>query len=68
MDDCENIWRYLLNRLPQLLPEQRDLKLKLEKLPGFWERKSMTDIWKEKIGINLENYLTQDKMFNLCLE
>lgn len=34
----------------------------------YFERVHMRDLWKKYIGINLDEYLTLEKMFQLCVE
>lgn len=57
MDDVENLFTFIFD------------KLKKDSLGSLqFERFHMRDVWREYIGVNLDEYLEKEKMFALCLE
>jgi lysyl-tRNA synthetase class 2 len=55
MDDVEQLFQYIGEKIGQ--------KEKMK-----FERVHMRDLWKEYIGVNLDEYLEREKMFELCHE
>ena len=58
MDDVEELFSELQENIQGLGTGNRDL--------GSFERRSMKDVWQETIDVNLDNYLTQPAMYELC--
>lgn len=69
MDDVEKLFDFISERLatsPGLsLTKERDLT----DTPKFsFERLHMRDVWKRYVGVNLDDYLSEEKMYELCIE
>ena len=58
MDDIEALFLFLSKRLKDY---------KIERLQD-WTRVSMKDLWKKFVGVDLGEYLTNEKMLELCRE
>ncbi|HOX60513.1 MAG TPA: EF-P lysine aminoacylase EpmA [Candidatus Magasanikbacteria bacterium] len=71
MDDTENLVKKLVEYLRanksvgELDNEQEKI---LQRLGGGWQRFHMREVWQKYAGVNLDKYLTTEKMFELCLE
>lgn len=59
MDDVQNMILFIGQRL-----EIEDLRLKDCKI----ERLRMSELWKRFVGVNLDEYLTSEAMFGLCVK
>lgn len=63
MDDMENLFRFCAEKLADRI--DADISLFVSQK---WERKHMRELWKEYAGVNLDEYLTTEKMLQLCRE
>lgn len=74
MQDCEELWRFLVENLKKL--ETRNLKLIGDAGLGSsfqfpvsnFERLHMREAWQKYAGVNLDEYLTREAMLRLCRE
>jgi len=57
MQDIENLCNYISERL-------KDYKIKRL---GEFKRISMKELWQKYVGVNLDEYLSEDRMFELCV-
>lgn len=57
MDDVENLFQYIFQNIKNISTDA--IK---------FERMHMRDLWKEYVGVNLDEYLEKEKMFALCVE
>lgn len=68
MQDVEELIAYVVKKLEKLKIENWKLfenyKLKI----GNFRRVHMRDLWEECMGINLDDYLNREKMFELCVQ
>ena len=55
MDDVEGLFNFISKKLPQASKFS-------------FERMHMRDVWQKFVGVNLDEYLTTEKMFELCVE
>ena len=62
MDDMERMFQYIAQGLKI---KNFDVPSSLEKL---WKRTHMRDLWREYVGIELDNYLDVSSMYELCVE
>lgn len=62
MDDVEGLFEFLTKKTQEL----RIANLKLQTI-GDFERIHMRDLWRKFIGVNLDEYLNKEKMFELCV-
>lgn len=65
MDDTEGLFHFVAEKMgdsPFIDKEN------LAKIKKTWNRKTMRELWKEYVGVELDEYLTADKMFELCKE
>lgn len=62
MDDVENVFGFVFDALQK----SEKVPVSLEKI--VFERVHMRDLWKEYVGVNLDEYLDVKKMFALCVE
>ncbi len=65
MDDTENLFKFIAK---QLNADQIQYKEKNIKINVAWERATMREIWQKFIGVDLNDYLTAEKMATLALE
>lgn len=64
-DDTENLFKYLGEKLGTEKIIYKDFKINIS---GEWERKSMKEIWKIFINVNLDDYLEIEKIKSLVKE
>lgn len=55
MDDVENLWNFIATHLQNKKEKE-------------FERLHMREVWKNYVGVNLDEYLEKEKMFSLCIE
>lgn len=72
MDDTENLFKFAAKSLgvssvvpPSLAGDKEGRKVDIT---GVWDRLSMREIWKKYIGVELNDYLTNEKMAGLVRE
>ncbi|MFA5133737.1 MAG: EF-P lysine aminoacylase EpmA [Patescibacteria group bacterium] len=63
MDDTEKLFKYIGKKLGI---ENLSARGNSVPLAGKWERKTMKQVWKKFVGINLDEYLTSETMRELC--
>jgi lysyl-tRNA synthetase class 2 len=63
MDDTENLFKFISTKKISGFDEKF-----VKKIQQPWLRKSMKEIWQEFVGVNLDEYLTTEKMAQLCRE
>ena len=63
MDDTENLFKYISKQKIAGLDEVFS-----KKINQTWQRKSMKELWREFVNVNLDDYLTTEKMTVLCRE
>lgn len=57
MEDVRNLVSYLLERIESPKSFDKD-----------WKILSMKDLWREFVGVDLNNFLEKEKMFELCVD
>jgi lysyl-tRNA synthetase class 2 len=62
MDDTEKLFKYVAEKLGISEVEYKDKKVNVT---GEWERMSMREVWKKYVGVELNDYLTSEKMAEL---
>ncbi|MFA7314593.1 MAG: EF-P lysine aminoacylase EpmA [Candidatus Magasanikbacteria bacterium] len=68
MDDVELLFKHILKNVNNSESKFQPSHL-VGKNPNFkFLRISMNDLWKKIINVDLDNFLTQEKMFELCKE
>ncbi|MFA5127738.1 MAG: EF-P lysine aminoacylase EpmA [Patescibacteria group bacterium] len=65
MDDTENLFKYVAEKLKIFVVEYKDKKVNIT---GEWERMTMREVWKIYAGVELNDYLTNEKMAELVHE
>jgi lysyl-tRNA synthetase class 2 len=60
MSDIEALWQYCVNNLPKLNIA--------DNLKQPWKRVTMKELWQEKVGVNLDEYLTTESMRRLVID
>jgi len=71
MDDTENLVKKLVEnlRMSEWVKElQESLENVWRNLGGNWQRLHMREAWSKYAGVNLDEYLTTEKMFELCVK
>lgn len=65
MDDTENLFKFIAKQLnaDQIQYKEKNIKITVE-----WERATMREVWQKFIGVDLNEYLTAEKMATLALE
>jgi len=61
MEDVQNLFGFVGEKLKKF--EILDLRFK-----NNWMRIFMKELWKKFVDVNLDDYLTNEKMFELCVE
>ena len=62
MDDTEKLFKYVAEKLGISEVEHKNKKVNVT---GEWERLSMREVWKKYVGVELNDYLTSEKMAEL---
>jgi len=65
MDDMENLFKFCAEKLSEKFAIDRSV---VSFISQSWERKSMRDLWREFVDVNLDEYLTTEKMRELCAQ
>jgi len=65
MDDTEKLFKYVSEKLDISEVEHKDKKVNVT---GEWERLSMRGVWEKYAGVELNDYLTSEKMAELIRE
>lgn len=65
MDDAESLFKFIAKKLDS---DEVEYKGKKIKIAIEWERVSMREVWKKYIGVDLNDYLTVEKMAILAIE
>jgi elongation factor P--(R)-beta-lysine ligase len=65
MDDTEKLFKYVAGNIgvPEVLCKDKKVNV-----AGVWNRLSMREVWKKYIGMDLNDYLTKEKMSELVRE
>lgn len=63
MDDTEKLFKYVAEKLGISEVEYKNKKVNVT---GEWERLSMREVWKKYVGVELNDYLTSEKMAELA--
>lgn len=63
MDDTENLFKFVAQRLGVKEINYKDKKIKIN---GAWERLSMKEAWQKYAGVDLNEFLTTEKMRELA--
>ncbi|MBU1132087.1 EF-P lysine aminoacylase GenX [Patescibacteria group bacterium] len=64
MNDAENLFHFIAEKTEG---HNGIDKINLAKIKKQWQRKTMKSLWHEFLQINLDDFLTQEKMFELCV-
>ncbi|MEK7643978.1 MAG: EF-P lysine aminoacylase EpmA [Patescibacteria group bacterium] len=82
MNDVERLFAFIVEKFISVIPSEAEGSPSLSQLPGDFstslrsgrndiaggfERIHMRDLWKKFVGVNLDEYLTKEKMFGLCV-
>jgi len=59
MKDVESLFNVLQEKM-------KNVELRMQNSEFVFQRKSMKEVWIETINVNLDEYLTQEKMLSLC--
>ncbi|MDD2758493.1 MAG: EF-P lysine aminoacylase EpmA [Patescibacteria group bacterium] len=65
MDDTEKLFKYVAEKSGIGAVEHKGKKINVV---GGWERLSMREVWKKYVGVELDDYLTSEKMAELARE
>lgn len=63
MDDCEELTQWLVREL-----EIKNTSFDLVDFFSDWERITMKELWMRELRVNLDEYLAQNSLYNLCNE
>lgn len=63
MDDTEALFKYVAAKLGVNEVECKGNRVKID---GKWERSSMREVWKKYLGVELNDFLTNEKMAELA--
>jgi lysyl-tRNA synthetase class 2 len=63
MDDMENLFRFCAEKLTGRIDPEIAAFVSQQ-----WERKHMRDLWREFVNVDLDEYLTTEKMYELCVQ
>jgi len=63
MNDTENLFKYISQKLQVTSCKYQEKKVSIVE---DWERKTMKELWKEYVGVNLDNYLTIEEIKKLA--
>ena len=61
MDDMEKLFEYVEEKI-------KKFQISDFRFQNNWKRITMKELWKQFVNINLDEYLTSEKMFELCVE
>lgn len=64
MDDTEGLFHFVADKTTGNGTINQENLLKIQKK---WSRRTMRELWQDFVGINLDEYLTVEKMFELCV-
>ncbi len=65
MDDTENLFKYIENKLEINKVRNRQMEIPID---GKWDRMSVKEIWQKYLQVNLDDYLETEKLRNLAVE
>jgi len=65
MDDTENLFRFVCEKLGMDFIDYQNYKIKIA---GAWDRMTMREVWQKFVGVNLDEYLLTEKLAELVKE